>query len=151
MNRWSNLSSKRGNDNYFKGRGVPSEGRLNSKGKFIVNWDKRIRLMVPDLEGCDLKPYVDPATPKLKDVNVIRIRSPGVNDGRVRDPDIANPQGALEPLLLGVDVDPAEALCDIRIESPLPPSGALAQIHKHLDPLIRGTKRSKVAHKRMAL
>ena len=65
MNRWTPLSSKRGNDEYFKGRGVPSEGRLTSKGRFIVDWNKRLRLMVPDLKDCDLKPYVDPNTPKV--------------------------------------------------------------------------------------
>ena len=38
-----------------------------TKGRFIVNWEERVRYMVPEglVLGTDLKPYVDPSTPKV--------------------------------------------------------------------------------------
>ena len=52
------LTSKRGNKNYYKGKGATKEGRLTSKGRFIVDKLKRLQLVVPDLTGFKLKPYI---------------------------------------------------------------------------------------------
>lgn len=45
------LSTKRAGKGYYKGKGGTKEGRLTSKGKFIVNPLKRLELIVPDLTG----------------------------------------------------------------------------------------------------
>ena len=67
MRRWSDkgMSSKKGNYNYYKGKGVPREGKLNSRGRFVVDWRKRMNLLYPSLENFNLKAYVDPQTPKV--------------------------------------------------------------------------------------
>lgn len=67
MRRWSDkaMSGKKGNLQYHRGKGVPSEGRVSNKGRFVVDWRKRINLLVPSLEGNMLKAYVDPMTPKV--------------------------------------------------------------------------------------
>jgi large subunit ribosomal protein L41 len=45
------LSTKRAGKGYYKGKGGTKEGRLTSKGKFIVDPLKRLELIVPDLTG----------------------------------------------------------------------------------------------------
>jgi large subunit ribosomal protein L41 len=45
------LSPKRVGKGYYKGKGGTKEGRLTSKGRFIVDPLKRLQLIVPDLEG----------------------------------------------------------------------------------------------------
>mmetsp|Transcript_20625 Transcript_20625/g.31307 ORF Transcript_20625/g.31307 Transcript_20625/m.31307 type:complete len:174 (+) Transcript_20625:116-637(+) len=52
------LNTKRAKKGYYKGKGSTSEGRLTSKGKFIANPLKKLQLVVPDLEGFTLKPYI---------------------------------------------------------------------------------------------
>mmetsp|Transcript_26870 Transcript_26870/g.32558 ORF Transcript_26870/g.32558 Transcript_26870/m.32558 type:complete len:136 (+) Transcript_26870:150-557(+) len=52
------LTTKRAGKGYKKGKGCTNEGRLTSKGKFIRNWSKSLQLVVPDLEGFKLKPYI---------------------------------------------------------------------------------------------
>lgn len=43
---------------YYKGKGATKEGRLTSKGKFIANPLKKLELVIPDLTGFKLKPYI---------------------------------------------------------------------------------------------
>ena len=45
------LTTKRAGKGYYKGKGGTKEGRLTSKGKFIVDPKKRLELVVPDLTG----------------------------------------------------------------------------------------------------
>ncbi|EJK60982.1 hypothetical protein THAOC_18594, partial [Thalassiosira oceanica] len=52
------LNTKRAKKGYYKGKGCTSEGRLTSKGKFIADPLKKLNLIVPDLEGFTLKPYI---------------------------------------------------------------------------------------------
>ena len=53
------LTTKRASrGGFYKGKGATKEGRLTSKGKFIVNPLKRLELVVPDLTGFKLKPYI---------------------------------------------------------------------------------------------
>lgn len=52
------MTTKRAGKGFYKGNGATKEGRLNSKGKFIVDPRKRLKLVVPVLEGFALKPYV---------------------------------------------------------------------------------------------
>ncbi|CAN0112552.1 unnamed protein product, partial [Discosporangium mesarthrocarpum] len=52
------LTSKKGNKNYYKGKGARKEGHLNSKGRFIVDPSLRLEIMAPDLTDFKLKPYV---------------------------------------------------------------------------------------------
>lgn len=59
------LTSKRARKGYYKGVGSRSTGRHTSKGKFIVDERKVVRLVVPDLEGFALKPYVAAGVPKM--------------------------------------------------------------------------------------
>jgi hypothetical protein len=62
--RGNNLSPKHGPHNYYKGNGCPSLGNITKKGKFIVDWDKVPRLMVPNVAVSKIKPYVTYATEK---------------------------------------------------------------------------------------
>jgi hypothetical protein len=57
----ASLSSKDGNDQYYKGTGAVKGGSLNSKGRFIVDPLKRKYIQMPDLTGFELKPYVSKA------------------------------------------------------------------------------------------
>jgi len=45
------LTTKRARKGYYKGNGATKEGRLTSKGKFIVDPLKRLQLIIPDLTG----------------------------------------------------------------------------------------------------
>lgn len=60
------LSSKRGNKNFYKGKGVPSMGRHTRKGGYELLERKLPNYVVPDLTGFALKPYVSAAPPKAK-------------------------------------------------------------------------------------
>jgi hypothetical protein len=62
--RGNNLSPKHAPRNYYKGNGCPSLGNITKKGKFIVDWDKVPRLMVPNIAVSKIKPYVTYATDK---------------------------------------------------------------------------------------
>lgn len=52
------LNTKRVGKGFYKGKGGTKEGRLTSKAKFIVDPLKRLELVVPDLSGFRLKPYI---------------------------------------------------------------------------------------------
>uniref|UniRef100_A0A7S2SNC1 Uncharacterized protein n=1 Tax=Mucochytrium quahogii TaxID=96639 RepID=A0A7S2SNC1_9STRA len=56
--KYANLSPKEGNKNYYKGKGGKKGGYLTSKGKWVRDISKLDFLKVPDLTGCQLKPYV---------------------------------------------------------------------------------------------
>ena len=59
------LTTKRASrGGFYKGKGGTKEGRLTSKGKFVVNPLKRLELIVPDLAGFRLKPYIAASVPK---------------------------------------------------------------------------------------
>lgn len=45
------LTTKRAHKGFYKGNGATKEGRLTSKGKFIVDPLKRMQIIAPDLEG----------------------------------------------------------------------------------------------------
>ena len=45
------LTTKRAGKGYYKGKGGTKEGRLTSKGKFILDPMKRLQLMVPEVEA----------------------------------------------------------------------------------------------------
>mmetsp|Transcript_14444 Transcript_14444/g.31404 ORF Transcript_14444/g.31404 Transcript_14444/m.31404 type:complete len:172 (-) Transcript_14444:302-817(-) len=68
------LNTKRAKKGYYKGKGGTSEGRLTSKGKFIADPLKKLQLIVPDLEGFALKPYIARAISKTPPE---KRRSPG--------------------------------------------------------------------------
>ena len=58
---WSALTSKLGPVGFYKGRQVPSTGRLTRKGAFEVLEHKRPRFRLPSIggvESSELKPYV---------------------------------------------------------------------------------------------
>ncbi len=53
------LTTKRAGKGYYKGKGGTKEGRLTSKGRFIVDPKKRLELVVPDLEGFNVSDTSD--------------------------------------------------------------------------------------------
>jgi hypothetical protein len=80
-----NISSKRGNKNFYKGRGAParSMGRHSKQGQFHIIHEKAQRFLfdIPhDIHTCELKPYIQQSSkevrqskyivPKFVDVNV---------------------------------------------------------------------------------
>ncbi|CAM9958708.1 unnamed protein product [Pylaiella littoralis] len=60
------MTSKMGNKNFYKGKGSTKEGKLNSRGRFIADPEKRLEIIAPDLDGFKLKPYVSKAVWKPK-------------------------------------------------------------------------------------
>ena len=52
------LNSKFGNKNFYKGYGARNEGTHTAKGGYVVREERLMRIVAPDLAGCDLKPYV---------------------------------------------------------------------------------------------
>jgi large subunit ribosomal protein L41 len=50
------LTTKRAHKGFYKGNGATKEGRLTSKGKFIVNPLRRLELVLPDLAGFKVRP-----------------------------------------------------------------------------------------------
>ncbi len=59
------LTSKRARKGFYKGNRATKEGHVNSKGRFIVDKSKRLELIVPDLQGFKLKPYIAATVPKF--------------------------------------------------------------------------------------
>mmetsp|Transcript_930 Transcript_930/g.1278 ORF Transcript_930/g.1278 Transcript_930/m.1278 type:complete len:114 (+) Transcript_930:93-434(+) len=59
------LTTKRARKGFYKGKGGTKEGRLTSKGRFIFDPLKVLNLIVPDLTGFKLKPYIAATVPKL--------------------------------------------------------------------------------------
>ncbi len=59
------LTNKKVKKGYYKGNGATMEGRITSKGKFIADPMKKLQLVVPDLEGFKLKPYIANSVSKL--------------------------------------------------------------------------------------
>jgi len=67
-----NLTSKRGNQQFYKGKGCQKTGTISKKGIFraFPNLDRMLDLKVPNLKGFQLKPYVSyetPVAPKIMD------------------------------------------------------------------------------------
>jgi large subunit ribosomal protein L41 len=52
------MTTKRAGKGFYKGNGATKEGKLNTKGKFVVDPRRQLQLVVPDLEGFALKPYI---------------------------------------------------------------------------------------------
>lgn len=52
------LTTKRANKNFYKGKGGTKEGFHTSKGKYMIDRRKQLELVVPDLAGFRLKPYI---------------------------------------------------------------------------------------------
>uniref|UniRef100_A0A7S2XKT9 Uncharacterized protein n=1 Tax=Attheya septentrionalis TaxID=420275 RepID=A0A7S2XKT9_9STRA len=60
------LSSKRARKGYYKGNGGTKEGHITSKGRFVVDFSKRLEIVMPrTLEGFQLKPYVSSTAPRF--------------------------------------------------------------------------------------
>ncbi len=60
------LTTKRARKGYYKGNRCNTEGRHTSKGGYIMDRSRMLELVVPDLAGFKLKPYVSNATPRHK-------------------------------------------------------------------------------------
>ncbi|KAI8850078.1 mitochondrial ribosomal protein L27-domain-containing protein, partial [Chytridium lagenaria] len=54
------LGAKFGNKNWYKGTGSGSMGKWTKKGEYIIEPHKVRKFMIPDLNGFELTPYVDP-------------------------------------------------------------------------------------------
>jgi len=52
------ITTKRAGKGFYKGKGATKEGHLNSKGQYRGDSDLKLQLIVPDLEGFKLKPYI---------------------------------------------------------------------------------------------
>ena len=64
------MTTKLANKNYYKGNGCRKEGRITSKGRFILDKAMCNELVVPDLSDFNLKAYVAAGVKKhVRDVN----------------------------------------------------------------------------------
>mmetsp|Transcript_1277 Transcript_1277/g.3870 ORF Transcript_1277/g.3870 Transcript_1277/m.3870 type:complete len:123 (+) Transcript_1277:147-515(+) len=52
------LNTKWAKKGYVKGKGARSTGHHTSKGKYVIDKNKLVELIVPDLHDFKLKPYV---------------------------------------------------------------------------------------------
>ena len=59
------MTGKRGNKDFYKGRGAKSTGFHTRKGSYIIQPHKLRDFVVPDLTGFKLKPYVSHRTPNV--------------------------------------------------------------------------------------
>jgi hypothetical protein len=63
--RFGPATSKKGNLGYNRGRGAWKGGFLSSKGRFVPDEARKKFMVVPDLTGFELTPYVALDTPKV--------------------------------------------------------------------------------------
>jgi hypothetical protein len=63
--RFGPATSKKGNMGFNRGRGAWKGGFLSSKGRFVVDDARKKFMVVPDLTGFELTPYVALDTPKV--------------------------------------------------------------------------------------
>lgn len=49
------LMSKKGNRNFYKGKGCRNEGRHTSKGRYVMNVKKMLDIQCPDLAGFEVR------------------------------------------------------------------------------------------------
>ena len=60
------LTTKRAGKGYYKGvTGMTKQGRHTSKGKYILDKNKMLEIVPPNLEGFKLRPYVAPSVPRM--------------------------------------------------------------------------------------
>ncbi|XP_028406369.1 39S ribosomal protein L41, mitochondrial-like [Dendronephthya gigantea] len=59
------MTGKRGNKNFYKGRGVKPTGFHTKKGHYVIVPKKVPEFVVPDLTDFELKPYVSYHSPKV--------------------------------------------------------------------------------------
>mmetsp|Transcript_48256 Transcript_48256/g.118174 ORF Transcript_48256/g.118174 Transcript_48256/m.118174 type:complete len:93 (+) Transcript_48256:82-360(+) len=61
------LPTKFGPRGYYKGNNARKLGKALKNSGYTIDWANRIpEFVVPDLEGCELRPYVSRRTPKTK-------------------------------------------------------------------------------------
>jgi len=59
------LTTKRAKKGYYKGKGSTKQGHFRGKaGTFVLDQDLMMELVVPDLKGFTLKPYIANTVPK---------------------------------------------------------------------------------------
>ncbi len=59
------LSTKHARKGFYKGKGGTKEGTFRGKaGRFVVDKERMVELVVPDLTGFKLKPYIARKVPK---------------------------------------------------------------------------------------
>mmetsp|Transcript_17032 Transcript_17032/g.16456 ORF Transcript_17032/g.16456 Transcript_17032/m.16456 type:complete len:110 (-) Transcript_17032:378-707(-) len=58
------LTTKRARKGFYKGKGGTTEGHFGKGGRFIIDRSKMLELVVPELEGFKLKPYIAKTVPK---------------------------------------------------------------------------------------
>jgi len=59
------LSTKHARKGYYKGKGGTKEGTFKGKaGRWKADPERRLELIVPDLTGFKLKPYIAVSVPK---------------------------------------------------------------------------------------
>mmetsp|Transcript_11420 Transcript_11420/g.13094 ORF Transcript_11420/g.13094 Transcript_11420/m.13094 type:complete len:94 (-) Transcript_11420:1150-1431(-) len=61
---YGNVSPKRGNRLYYKGKGGLKPGRHTKHGRYVLDPKRKKELVVPELEGFTLKPYVSRELPR---------------------------------------------------------------------------------------
>ncbi|CCH40985.1 54S ribosomal protein L27, mitochondrial [Wickerhamomyces ciferrii] len=60
------LTTKKGNKNFYKGTRSSGIGRLTTKARYVINWDKVRTFVVPKEYNFDLKPLVSPNAPQIQ-------------------------------------------------------------------------------------
>ncbi|XP_065882564.1 large ribosomal subunit protein mL41A-like [Dysidea avara] len=59
------MTSKRGNKDFYKGGGAKPTGVPTKKGGYLVLQNRITHIIIPDLTGFKLKPYVSLSSPKV--------------------------------------------------------------------------------------
>ncbi|GFH51018.1 hypothetical protein CTEN210_07494 [Chaetoceros tenuissimus] len=59
------LSTKHARKGYYKGKGATKEGTFRGKaGRFVLDQERMLDIVAPDLTGFKLKPYIAKTVPK---------------------------------------------------------------------------------------
>ncbi len=70
------LTTKRAGKGFYKGKGARTEGIINSKARFTYVEEMKTELVMPDLNGFKLKPYVGPGAKRHEIDTVVKSVSP---------------------------------------------------------------------------
>jgi|TARA_B110000305_G_C19296465_1_gene566883 large subunit ribosomal protein L41 len=64
------LTSKKVGKGYYKGMGGTKEGWHTSKGRYVIDPKRQLEIVVPDLTGFRLKPYIAASVSRVDPVKL---------------------------------------------------------------------------------
>jgi len=140
------FSSKRGNKNFYKGRGSPSPGHWDKQGRYKLN-PHRVRNMTftaPDLTAFELKAYISllaPKPPKFLNEAILMRKSPPPPSAPKKKKEKASSSSSSSPdPSSDSSSDQTKSASSSSSSSPPPPSPSVKIVSSLSSSRIRGRK-----------